>query len=269
MTAATYPIDQVLTSPTTTVARIVNAEWTKLRTLPSTWRTAVMSTVLAIGFSALAVAVQASGWHDATPQQRQMFDPTSASLTGLIIAAILLGALGVRTVTAEYSTGMVRTTFTAMPARRVVLGSKAATAAAFVFPITVLSNLACFTLGQRILAGKHIDVSIGHPGVVEAIFFGALGVSLVTVIGVGLAGVIRHTAGAVIALAMLIVGTFTLQELIPAGLRHYLPGTALQSAVTVHRSNGLLKPGTALVVLGIYAAVVLTASLMRVAHRDA
>jgi ABC-2 type transport system permease protein len=269
MTAATYPTEQALPRPTTTVTRIVNAEWTKLRTLPSTWRTAVMSTLLAIGFSALAVAVQASGWHDATSRQRQMFDPTSASLTGLIIAAILLGALGVRTVTAEYSTGMIRTTFAAMPARRLVLAGKAATAAAFVFPITVLSNVACFTLGQRILAGKHIDVSIGHPGVVEAIFFGALGVSLVTVIGVGLAGVIRHTAGAVTALAMLIVGTFTLQELIPAGLRQYTPGTALQATVTVHRSAGLLKPGTAIVILGVYTAIALGAATLRVGHRDA
>jgi len=198
-----------------------------------------------------------------------MFDPTSASLTGLIVAAIVLGALGVRTVTSEYSTGMIRATFTAMPARRLVLAAKAATTAAFVFPIALVADLAGFALGQRILASKHLQVTIDHPGVVQAIVFGALGVSLVTIIGVGLAGVIRHTTGAVTALAMLVVGTFTLQALIPAGLRQYMPGTALQASVTVHRSAGLLKPGTAIVVLGVYAAIALGAATLRVGHRDA
>ncbi len=269
MTLITYPTVQAPTSRASTITRTVNGEWTKLRTLPSTWRTAIITTATAIGLSAGAVAIQVGGWNSATPQQRQTFDPTSASLTGLIVAAIVLGALGVRTVTSEYSTGMIRATFTAMPARRLVLAAKAATTAAFVFPIALLSNLAGFAVGQRILAGKHLQVTIGHPGVVQAIFFGALGVSLITIIGVGLAGVIRHTAGAVTALAMLIVGTFTLQALIPAGLRQYMPGTALQATVTVHRSAGLLEPGTAIAVLGVYAAIALGAATLRIAHRDA
>jgi ABC-2 type transport system permease protein len=269
MTATTSPTVQAPTSRATTITRTVNGEWTKLRTLPSTWRTAIITTAMAIGLSAAAVAIQVSGWNGMTAQQHQTFDPTSASLTGLIVTAIILGALGVRTVTSEYSTGMIRATFTAMPARRLVLAAKAATTAALVFPIALVSNLAGFALGQRILASKHLQVTIGHPGVVQAIVFGALGVSLVTIIGVGLAGVIRHTAGAITALAMLIVGTFTLQALIPAGLRQYMPGTALQASVTVHRSAGLLKPGTAIVVLGVYAAIALGAATSRVAHRDA
>ena len=43
---------------TTTTRRIARAEWTKLRTLPSTWRTAVLTMVMAIGFG-VAVAFSA------------------------------------------------------------------------------------------------------------------------------------------------------------------------------------------------------------------
>jgi hypothetical protein len=48
-----------------------------------------------------------------------------------------------------------------------------------------------------------------------------------------------------------------------------MPGIATQAAVTVHRSAGLLHPGTAIVVLAVYAALTLGAASLRVAHRDA
>ncbi len=67
-----------------------------------------------------------------------------------MIAAVVLGALAVRTVTAEYSTGMIRATFTAMPGRPLVLAAKAATVAAFSFPVALLCNVVGFELGQRI-----------------------------------------------------------------------------------------------------------------------
>jgi hypothetical protein len=105
--------------------------------------------------------------------------------------------------------------------------------------------------------------------VLTAIFFGAVAVSLIAVIGVGLGGVIRHTAGATTAMAVVIVGGVTFGQLLPASLRGYLPGTALQAAVTVHRSPGILAPGAAIVVLGVYAAIALAAASIRAAHGDA
>ena len=101
---------------------------------------------------------------------------------------------------------MIRTSFTAMPAGWLVLAAKVARAAAFVFPLALVCDVISFELGQRILAGKHIQVALSHPGTLQALIFGALAASLVTVVGVGVAGVIRHTAGAVSALAMLILG---------------------------------------------------------------
>jgi hypothetical protein len=112
-------------------------------------------------------------------------------------------------------------------------------------------------------------VSFGSPGVLQALVFAALAVSLVAIIGVGLGGLIRHTAAATTALVLIIVGGVTLGQFLPAGLRQYLPGTALEAAVTVHRSAGLLRPGTAIIVLGVYAIVALVAASMRMAHRDA
>jgi ABC-2 type transport system permease protein len=253
------------TGPATTINRHLKGEWTKLRTLPSTWRTAALAGALAIGFAGAVDLSQVS----LTAQQRHPFDATSASLFGVIIAATLLGALAVRTVTAEYSTGMIRSTFSAMAARRLVVAAKAATVAAFVLPVALLCDVAGFELGQRIFAAKHLQVALSHPGVPRAIVFGAVAASLVAIIGVGLGGLIRHTAGATTALTLIIVGDVTLGQLLPAGLRQYLPGTAVQAAITVHRSAGLLTPDAAIAVLGAYAAIALAAALIRVTHRDA
>jgi ABC-2 type transport system permease protein len=253
------------TGPATVINRHLKGEWTKLRTLPSTWRTAALAGVMAIGFTA-AVDLSQLSRHSMTAQQYQSFDATSASLFGVIIAATLLGALAVRTVTAEYATGMIRITFSAMPARQLVLGAKAATVAALVFPIALLVDIAGFALGQQIFTGDHLQVALSHPGVPRAIVFGAVAASLIAIIGVGL---IRHTAGATTTLTMIIVGDVILGQLLPAGLRQYLPGTAAQAAITVHRSAGLLTPNAAIAVLGAYAAIALAAALIRVAHHDA
>lgn len=255
---------------TATVLRALKAEWTKVRTLPSTWRTAVAAVTLSIALGTVLCVSQANQWATMTAQQRRTFDPTSCSLAGVIlIGAVLLGALAVRTVTSEYSSGMIRSTFTATPTRRLVLAAKAAVTAAFVFPAALLCDVVSFEIGQRVFTSKHLQVSFGHPGVLRAVVFGALAVSLVAIIGAGLGALIRHTAAATTALVLIIVGGVTLGQFVPAGLRQYLPGTALQAVVTVHRSAGLLTPGTAIIVLGLYAVVVLVAASMRVAHRDA
>jgi ABC-2 type transport system permease protein len=224
-----------------------------------------LAAILAIGFTG-AVDLQQVGL---TARQRPNFDETSASLFGVLIAATLLGALAVRTVTAEYATGMIRATFSAMPARRGVLVAKAATVAGFVLPVALLIDIVGFELGQRIFASKHIQVALSHPGVPRAIIFGAVAASLVAIVGVGLGGLIRHTAGATTALTLTVVGGVTLGQALPAGVRQFLLPNAAQAAITVHRSSGLLTPGAGIAVLGVWAAVALAAALIRVAHHDA
>jgi ABC-type transport system involved in multi-copper enzyme maturation permease subunit len=257
------------TATASPISRYLKAEWTKLRTLPGTWRTTMVAATLALSFTVIVDLVQVSQWHGLTTQQRSTFDATSASLFGMLFAATLLGALAVRSVTKEYATGMIRTTFSAMPSRQRVLAAKAATIAAFAFPIALLCDLVSFELGQRIFTSKHIQVSITHPGVPRAILFGAIAVSLVAIIGVGLGGLIRHTAGATTTLVLIIIASPWLGQLLPAHVGQYLPGTAVQAAVTGHRASGLLTPDAAITVLCAYAAIALAAALIRVAQTDA
>jgi ABC-type transport system involved in multi-copper enzyme maturation permease subunit len=204
-----------------------------------------------------------------TPYQHATFDPTSASMIGVLFAAVIMGALAVRSVTGEYSSGMIRSTFTARPDRQAVLAAKAATVAAVTFPVALVCNFAGFEIGQRILAAKHASVSLGHPGVLGAIVVGAVAISLVSVLGVGLGALIRRTAPATTVLTLVFIGGALFAQLAPTGFRQYLPETATQAVMTVHHSAGLLRPGAALAVLAGYAAVALGAASLRIARRDA
>ena len=99
--------------------------------------------------------------------------------------------------------------------------------------------------------------------------FTAIGHVLALLLGIALSYRLRSIVRWTPLHVGLFVGGVTFGQLLPAGLRGYLPGTALQAAVTVHRSSGIITQGTAIVVLAIYAAITLAAAAMRAAHRDA
>ncbi len=112
-----------------------------------------------------------------TAQQRLLFDPVSASMTGVMIAAVVLGALAVKTVTAEYSTGMIRATFTAMPARPLVLAAKAAAVAALAFPVTLLCKYMP-GIATQVAVTVHRSAGLLSPGVALAVLGGYAALAL-------------------------------------------------------------------------------------------
>ena len=259
--------------PGVTMATTFKAEWTKLRTLRSTWITLAAAAVVSVGFGALIAATTVGHIDTMTAKERLRLDPTSLSLIGVVFATVIVGSLAVRAVTSEYASGMIRTTFAAMPRRSSVVLAKAVILAVLAFPVALASNLVAFVIGQQIFASKHVAPGFGQPGVMRAIVFGALAVSLVSVIGLGLGGVIKRTAGATTALSLIVIAGSIFGGALPAGISQYLPSSAIQSMVTVNRtgasSNGLLAPDVALAVLLAYAVGFFGIAAGRVARRDA
>jgi len=269
MAATTFDTRTVAPVRATTIADTFRAEWTKLRTLRSTWYTVAGAVLASVALAALVCVATVGQWDKMSTSQRADFDPTSTALIGVLFAAAILGSLAVRAITSEYSTGMIRVTFSAIPGRRGVLAAKAAILAAIAFPVALVTNLASFFIGRQILAGKHISMSLGQAGVVEAIVLGAVAVSLVTAIGLGLGGIIRRTAGATTALMLAIIGSGIFGIALPEGARQYLPGTALQAVTSVQHTAGLLPPGRAVGVLAAYAIVALATASRLISGRDA
>lgn len=247
----------------------LQAEWTKIRSLRSTWYTVGGAALLSIAMSALICLATVTQWDQLTSTERAQFDPTSQTLVGVLFATVIFGSLAVRAITSEYSTGMIRITFSALPGRRSVLAAKAAILAAVAFPVALAANVVGFIAGTQILAGKVDPPSLSDPDVLRAIVFGALAVSLVSVFGLGLGGIIRRTAGATTAVSMAIIGTQIFGMLLPEAIRQFLPGMAIQGMVGVEDAAGVLTPIASLGVLAAYAAAAIGVAATLIARRDA
>jgi len=90
-----------------TQARVVASEWIKLRSLRSSWFTFTAAVVGMIGISLLIAYFTNSRWSTLQPAERLTFDPTSRSLSGVFLAQLAVGVLGVLAISGEYATGMI------------------------------------------------------------------------------------------------------------------------------------------------------------------
>ncbi len=254
MTAITTPIT---TKPAPTVLRVfvanVRAEWTKLRSVRSTVWTLLAAVGLAVGFGALVGVSQMSSWDNLDPSERLRFDPTFFSLSGLWLAQLAVGVLGVLMVTSEYATGQIRATLGATPQRVTVLAAKAATFTGVILATGTVASLSAFWTGQAIFASKGLDVSISEPGVLRAVFGGALYLAAVGLLGIGLGVILRRTAGAVAALVGLLFILPIVTGFLPSSFQgtfgKFFPAQAGMSIFNVVPSPDALSPWTGLAVL--------------------
>jgi len=90
-------------------------------------------------------------------------------------------------ITGEYSTGMIRSSLTAVPSRLPTLWGKFAVFAGTVFLNMLAAGFASFFIGQALLSGKHLDVSLSDPGALRSVLGAALYLTVtgLTAIAVG------------------------------------------------------------------------------------
>lgn len=88
-----------------------------------------------------------------SPGDRADRHPLELNLVGVQIAQLAIGVLGVLVITAEYSTGMIRASLSAVPKRLPVLIGKAGVYAVTTLVLMVPAALIAFFIGQAILSG--------------------------------------------------------------------------------------------------------------------
>lgn len=259
------------------MAAVVRSEWTKLYSLRSTVWSLVATVVLTIAIGILATAVVASRWDDLSLLERLTFDPVRQSLTGLIFGQLPIGVLGILVVSGEYGTGTIRATFSAVPNRPTVLAAKAVVFGAVALLVSEAVAFAAFFIGQSILAGSAPHATIGQPGVLRAVIGGGLYLTVLGLFTLGLAAMIRHTAGAISTfVGVLFVLPLILQAL-PQGLINaigrYLPANIGVTMTSVRLGVGELghqfTPWEGFAVLCGYAVAALAVGGWLMVQRDA
>ncbi|HET6793601.1 MAG TPA: hypothetical protein VFH45_04120, partial [Acidimicrobiales bacterium] len=233
------------TAPAASIARSVLAmEWTKFRTVRSTYWTLLAAVVAAVGIAALTCSIYINRFDRLGFADRVTFNPTRFSLNGLELAQLAIGVLGVLVVTNEYSTGMIRATFAAVPQRLGVLAAKGVVFSATVLVLGELMSFAAFFLGQSILSSRNVEAHIGNPGVLRAVVGGGLYLTVLGLLALGLGTLIRHTAGAIAALfGLLLVLPGIVAALPPSwqdAIQKWLPINAGQAIFRNGREIGTL-----------------------------
>ncbi|MEU1504285.1 ABC transporter permease [Kitasatospora sp. NPDC005748] len=209
---------------------LLASEWIKMRSLRSTpWAIAV-TTVFVIG-SAVAATMAA---HDgaAVPGAPREFLPFNAfPAAGYWTLMLVAATMGAITVVSEYSSGLIRTTTVAVPARGQVVLAKAAVTAALWTAVGAATAVGSFLASQAVRGG---GAPATHPGLARALVACTLVAPICALVGLGLGVLIRHTATTVVT------GVFTLVLLPPmfsegtrwsADVNHLMPSTAWRRLV--------------------------------------
>ena len=257
-----------------TQARVVLSEWTKFRSLRSTMWTLLTAVVLMIGIGALFSGVTASQYHTFSAADRATFNPVSSSLTGSTFAVIAFGVLGVLFLSGEYSTGMIRSSLTAVPRRLPVLWAKLAVFAGVIFPVSLIASFVSFFLGQALLNGHHLGVSLTSPDALRSVIGVALYVTVAGMIGVALGALFRNTAAGIATFAGVFFVLPPLTELLPSSVQGHLTQYLPSSAGEVlwggaHDLHHALSPWTGFALLCGYAVVLIAAAASRLRSTDA
>lgn len=253
---------------------VLASEWTKLRSVRSTYLTMLAAAVGALLIGFLVTHSDVTSWPQKSPGERARFDPVSDSLIGFAIVQLAFGVLGVLAISSEYGTGMSRTTFAAVPRRRTVLVAKVAVVGGLTLAVGEALVFVTFYLGRLVLSARHLDVSLGDPHVLRAVSGAGLYLAVLALVGLGLGAIIRHTAGAIAALFGL---AFVLPELaraLPspwnADVSKWTLNDAAQTIVTTaHHDPTWPSVPMALLVCGMYVAVALGAAAFLITRRDA
>jgi ABC-2 type transport system permease protein len=249
---------------------LLRSEWTKLKSVRSTYWTALVAAIAAVAVAAIICARMAS-LINAGKDSAESFDATTFSLNGLYLAQIAAGSLGVLVISSEYGTGMIRATLSAVPQRLAVLGSKAAVFGLATLILGEALSFVAFGLGQALLARAHAGVSIGAPGVLRAVIGGGLYLTVVGLLGFGLGALIRHSAGALSAFFGVLFATSVIVDILPSSWHNainYMPANAGSQIFAVQHTSGSLSPWAGFGLLCLYAVAAIAAAAVLMTRRD-
>jgi ABC-2 type transport system permease protein len=229
------------------LAGALASEFTKIRSVRSTYWTLGALFVVSVGLGIAITAGTAANFAN-NPGNKAGFDATQASLGAFFeLGQLIIAVIGAMVITSEYSTGMIRTSLTAMPRRGVVYAAKAIVFTAVTLVVSLITAFVAFFTGQAIYSPKGVAASLFHNASIPAnanvncnpnsgctaTFYGhdvittstvltaiigtVLFVTIVALIAYGVGAIVRHTAGTIaIVIALLFI--------VPI-LEHTLPDT--------------------------------------------
>lgn len=252
--------------------QVIKSEWTKIRSVASTIWTLSLAAVVTIALGILISLLSKNEFDNMSAKDQLSFDPTFISFAGMSLGQLAMIVFGVLVVSNEYSTGMIRTSLSAVPQRGTFLFSKIAVATVLAFVVGIVTSFVAFFLGQAML-GSH-KASIGDSGVLRAVIGGGLYMTLIAVFSMGVATMLRSP---MLSLGILMPFFFLISNILGAvsatkKVGRYLPdqaGSKIMQVVTPIDDDTPYGPWGGLAIMVAWVAVAVVGGYVLLKRRDA
>lgn len=258
------------------IVGVARSEWTKIRSLRSTSWTFMVTAALTIGLGSLFALGRTSARGPGREPLTASFNAAGFPFNALFLSQLAIGVLGVLIITAEYSSGMIRTSFTAVPQRGLVLAVKATVFALVTFVVSVLTTFVTFFASQAILSRGtlNLGVSITSPHALRIVTGAALYMSVCGLLGVALGALLRSTAAAITALAGLLFILPIMMNFLPVSwhrdaIAQWLPSNAGMQIIEKVTQPLQFSPWVGLAVFTGWVVLAFAAALVLLRRRDA
>jgi hypothetical protein len=257
-----------------TQLHVIRSEWTKLWSLRST-RWSLLTAVIAMaGMGILIAIVQMSRWSQLDAHDIARFDSIDIGVSGYHLAQLAVGVLGVLVIAGEYTTGMIRSSFMAVPRRLPVLWAKLAVFCSVTFASMLAASFVSFFAVQAIVTQHHRQHSLSDPHALRVVVGTALFLTVLGALAVGIGALVRNTAGGIALFVFLLFVLPGITAILPRttsdAINPYLPlnaGTAV--ATSTFDPSPHLAPWTGFAVFCGYALAVIAAAAVGLLRRDA
>jgi len=256
-----------------TFGDVLRSEWTKLRSVRSTFWALTATVILGIGLGAAISAATAHGYARSSASGKLSWDPAALSLDGMGIATLAIAVLGVLCVSSEYSSGMIRTSLIAVPRRGRVLAAKSLVFAAVTFVVGEATSFTAFFAGQAIISGHAPHAALGDPGVARAVVGAGLALTALAVLSVAAGTLLRHPAAAIAAMIAVLFVLPAIAQALPDSWRNpvteFWPTLAVGDLTSVHHAAHTLQPWAGFGVMCLFTAIVYATAWTLLNRRDA
>ena len=260
--------------------RVLNSEFIKFRTLLSTLILLASTAVVMVGFGALS-AWGTGSFADAASSDPQAAEAMAAQggdlavtvpTSGIGFAQLILGSLGVLLMSSEFTTGMARSTFAAVPKRIPAFLAKLVVILVSTFLLTAASTYIAGLVAVPILDSYGLKLDLASSQSVKLLLVSSLYVAAVAAIGMALGTLIRNSAGGIMSLVGLFFVAPIAFQLIPGDFfeeaRKYLPGNTINPMTAVEHVPETLEAWQAALVLGAWVVVPVVLAMVLLKTRD-
>ncbi len=270
--AVTGPDHRAAFRPST-FGDVLRSEWTKLRSVRSTFWALTVTVVLGVGLGAVISAAAAHGYARSGASGKPSWDPTGVSLAGVAVASLAVAVLGVLFISSEYSSGMIRTSLIAVPKRGRILAAKSLVLAGVTFVVGEATSFTAFFVGQALISGQAPHAALGDPGVARAVAGAGLYLTALAVLSVAAGALLRHPAAGIACLVAVLFVLPGIAQALPDSWRNpvteFWPTQAGGQITSVHIAAHSLQPWPGFGVMCLFIAIVYAIAWTVLDRRDA